>query len=392
MARVNVFRNGSRTCGKVIAVPDQLDELLRNATEKLTLTETASRIFTGKGSEIDDVKLIKDDEVLYISQGEDFEAIKLPEGKAQLSDWITLNVGGRRFTTTLSTLTTKEPDSMLARMFARDSSVAPSPRDTSGAYLIDRSPEYFEPIIGWLRHGDLILDDGVNARGVLEEAKFYGIETLISTLEHMVECETQSQDYDGKPLTRRDVVNVLITSPCTSELRFQGVNLCGADLSKLDLRYINLKYAQLRGANLSGANLSYACLERADLSGSCLDGAILFGVKMVCCNLKDSSLRNINCEDPTNLRTNMEGVNLKAANLEGSQLAHVNLRVATLKNAILCNCDLRSAILAGADLEDCDLSGSDLHEANLRGANLKGATFELMMTPLHMAQAMGAIE
>lgn len=108
----------------------------------------------------------------------------------------------------------------------------------------------------------------------------------------------------------------------------------------------------------------------------------------MCANLRNSSLKNVNCEDPMSHVTNMEGVNLKCANLEGSQLAHVNLRVATLKNAVLCNCDLRAAILAGADLEgecvsgcdtcfillqlDCDLSGSDLHEANLRGANLKG--------------------
>lgn len=36
--------------------------------------------------------------------------------------------------------------------------------------------------------------------------------------------------------------------------------------------------------------------------------------------------------------------------------------------------------------QNCDLSGSDLQEANLRGANLKDATFEFMLTPLHMSQ------
>ena len=37
--------------------------------------------------------------------------------------------------------------------------------DASGAFLIDRSPVYFEPIINYLRHGQLILDKGVNPQG-----------------------------------------------------------------------------------------------------------------------------------------------------------------------------------------------------------------------------------
>lgn len=35
------------------------------------------------------------------------------------SNWISLNVGGKVFLTTLSTLTNKEPNSMLAKMFSQ---------------------------------------------------------------------------------------------------------------------------------------------------------------------------------------------------------------------------------------------------------------------------------
>ena len=38
-------------------------------------------------------------------------------------------------------------------------------RDHTGAFLIDRSPVYFEPILNYLRHGKLILNDGVNPEG-----------------------------------------------------------------------------------------------------------------------------------------------------------------------------------------------------------------------------------
>lgn len=37
--------------------------------------------------------------------------------------------------------------------------------DGSGAYLIDRSPRYFEPILNYLRHGQLVLDKDINPEG-----------------------------------------------------------------------------------------------------------------------------------------------------------------------------------------------------------------------------------
>lgn len=39
--------------------------------------------------------------------------------------------------------------------------------DITGAYLIDRSPRYFEPILNYLRHGQLVLDKDINPEGTL---------------------------------------------------------------------------------------------------------------------------------------------------------------------------------------------------------------------------------
>ncbi|GLG94340.1 hypothetical protein R5R35_013890 [Gryllus longicercus] len=403
MKRVILFKNGTEVDGKVLLVTHSLEDLLTSASSKFSIV--AKRLFTAKGGEIDDLKLIRDDDILYVSAGENFiplastqssissnTAPAATSNKVQTcnklnSEWVTLNVGGKYFTTSRSTLTTKEPMSMLSRMFAEGENgflMTPSNVDKNGAYLIDRSPTYFEPLLNYLRNGQLIFDNNVNPEGVLEEARFFGIESLVPQLEALIQSSQRSRD--NVPLTRRDVVNALILTPYTAELRFQGVNLAGSDLSRLDLRYINFKYACLHGCRMVGANLSWCCLERADLSHAQLEGAQLLGVKMLCANLEGANLRGCNFEDPAGSRANMEGVNLKGANLEGSNMAGVNLRVATLKNANLQNCDLRAAVLAGADLENCDLSGSDLHEANLRGANLKDAAFELMLTPLHMSQ------
>lgn len=371
-------------------ITNSLDELLTAASSKLNIT--AKRIFNVQGGEIDDINLVRDDDVLYVSCGEDFIPKDKLYSQNQLntcSEWITLNVGGKYFTTTRDTLTKKEPMSMLARMFtdATDTGqrILPSRQDKNGAFLIDRSPTYFEPLLNYLRHGQIILDSNVNAAGVLAEARFYGIEGAIDILTAMAD-EEELQRSGLVSFTRKDVLKAIMSTPTTSELRFQGVNFVGADLSKLDLRNINFKYAIMRGCSLAGSNLSGCCFERADLSYANLQGAQLIRVRMLCANLAAADLHSCNFEDPLGVPANMEGVNLKGANLEGSIMAAVNLRVATLKNAILRNCILRSAVLAGADLECCDLSGSDLHDANLRGANFKDAAFDLMLTPLHMSQ------
>ncbi|KAK3095635.1 hypothetical protein FSP39_016987, partial [Pinctada imbricata] len=404
---------------KLLAVSHSLtlEEILLEAGRKLG--RTVKYLYTPQGGLIDDVTLIRDDDVLYASEEANTHipqrvsvgiipplapivpsAVKNDnKGHSRnpstgtntciSSEWVTLNVGGKIFTTTRSTLTQQEPNSMLARMFGEEATVSwQSSVDSTGAYLIDRSPRYFEPILNYLRHGQLVLDRNTSPEGVLEEAKFFGLSSLVESLEEIIEVyalKLRRQD-DSTPITRREFVLRLLATPTDKELRCQGMNFTGANLSKLDLRYINFKYAILKNANLSGANLSYCNFERADLSHAVFDGANLLGVKMLCANLEGTSLRSCNFEDPAGSRANMEGALMKSVNLEGSHMAGVNLRVATLKNANLQNCDLRGAVLAGADLENCDMSGCDLQEANLRGANLKGAALKLMLNPLHMAQ------
>ena len=73
-------------------------------------------------------------------------------GGGEQTKIITLNVGGRVFSTTLTTLLS-HPDSVLARMFSNDGSAVmpPAMTDASGHYFIDRDPDAFAVILNYLR-------------------------------------------------------------------------------------------------------------------------------------------------------------------------------------------------------------------------------------------------
>ena len=87
-------------------------------------------------------------------------------------DVIELNVGGKLFTTCLSTLRMDE-NSMLAAMF---SGRIPSSKDPHGRYFIDRDGDAFRHVLDFLRCRKLPKDS--EAVEALEEAEFYQVEGL----------------------------------------------------------------------------------------------------------------------------------------------------------------------------------------------------------------------
>ncbi|XP_063460565.1 BTB/POZ domain-containing protein KCTD9-like [Pan paniscus] len=218
MRRVTLFLNSSPKNGKVVAVYGTLSDLLSVASSKLSIKATS--VYNEKGGLTDDIALIRDDDVLFVCEGEPFIDLqtdsKPPEGLLGFhTEWLTLNVGGRYFTTTRSTLANKEPDSMLAHML-KNRGVWGNKQDHRGAFLIDQSPEYFEPTLNYLCHGQLIVNDGINLLGVLEEARFFGIDSLIEHLEVAIKNSQSPEDHS--PISRKEFVRFLVATPTKSEL------------------------------------------------------------------------------------------------------------------------------------------------------------------------------
>lgn len=124
-----------------------------------------------------------------------------PLGASAGDEWVCLNVGGTVFATTRTTLA-KDPASFLYRLVVTPTTATATPsaghpvegvngvaasappsgpgggsangggssplgssRDANGAFLIDRDPSYFSPVLNYLRHGKLVMDKSMAEEG-----------------------------------------------------------------------------------------------------------------------------------------------------------------------------------------------------------------------------------
>merc|ERR1712240_792637 len=97
---------------------------------------------------------------------------------------------------TTKTTLCKDPKSFLCRI-CQDETDLGSEKDETGAFLIDRDPHYFGPVLNYLRHGKLVLDKQVSEEGVLEEAEFYNVTPLIQLVQERIKQREDRERGQG---------------------------------------------------------------------------------------------------------------------------------------------------------------------------------------------------
>jgi hypothetical protein len=129
-----------------------------------------------------------DFEELYIKMKEEKEKLEIENEKlrnqlqsfqkSKIGNKIKLNIGGKLFTTSLSTLTS-EKNTFFTSMFGETFNTQP---DDDGEFFIDRSPQYFQIILDYLRNPTKELDlSDLNEKQLKEffyEVDFYSIKSL----------------------------------------------------------------------------------------------------------------------------------------------------------------------------------------------------------------------
>jgi len=246
---------------------------------------------------------------------------------------VKLDVGGKIFSTSMTTLT-NAPNSMLSAMFSGRYNLETDP---DGTIFIDRNPTYFEHILDWLRTGKVpFLDKFSDKVNLLEEAKYFVLDKLVAQLEE----DIVDNKMHKSRISQKEFIKIVSKSDDRRPLY-----LVGCDLRELHLASQNLALANLDGANLKGMNLQYV-------------------------NLSYASLQN----------ANLENANLKGANLERAMLSNANLEDANMTSCNLLEADLSDAVLSGVSLSSANLTGSnfsnaDLSDANLSSVSLNGAKF-----------------
>ncbi|XP_050369349.1 FH protein interacting protein FIP2-like [Argentina anserina] len=237
--------------------------------------------------------------------------------------WVSLNVGGKKFCTTLDTLK-RQPGSMLDVMFSGKFDL----HEENGYVMIDRDDKLFSYVLNWLRTGNLPVLEARMYAQLAHEADYYQLPDMRNDIK-----ETLLQLNAN--MSRRDVLsgpfNVKLENP-------------------------NFSDACLHRVNFSGAGLEYAVRSNCDCPNSIFDGASLNNSNMCCGNFSGSSFIDAKCQS-----ADMTGANFTSTILTGANLTEANLSKANLTGA-----DLRIANLTGANLTDADLTDANLHEATIQ--------------------------
>lgn len=186
-------------------------------------------------------------------------------------DTIRLNVGGKVFVTSSTTLNNAGRDSMLSAMIDVDWRVKPNEE-----LFIDRNPAYFSVLLDLLRTGEVHIPPGMSERALHREALFYGL------LDHVRAAKWGP--LDGNRLECTATISGRATGDATAIRAAQDGSCCVAhgamvhvyDWTMEEQVPLTLDYVTVNDAGFLNPQRVVICTcERGDKAG----GMALFNVK-----------------------------------------------------------------------------------------------------------------
>lgn len=174
---------------------------------------------------------------------------------------IKLDVGGYKFSTTLTTLTA-DPDCMLAAMFSGRFIVE---KNEEGCVFIDRDGQYFHHILNWLRNGTLPpIESQLEREYLLVESKYYQITSLN---EYLLAQDPHPQKIDpAEKFTLKELLHLVNNTPVGRKLQLPSADMRGLNLDGISLQGANIKFAKLDRATIQYANLQEVLGQNASLN------------------------------------------------------------------------------------------------------------------------------
>jgi uncharacterized protein YjbI with pentapeptide repeats/glutaredoxin-related protein len=270
--------------------------------------------------------------------------------------------------TTRDTLTRREPDSVLARMFGGATHLPAAAVDQEGRYLLDRSPEAFAAVLTYLRCGKLDRDDVERRRELLlEEAHYWNLPGLLSLLSQ------QQPDFPD----RGSFVRFSLAGTFRQEA-WVGVRFNGLDLSSLVLEGMG----PFLRCDFSNCNLSNCRAEKVLFSGSVFDGATidnaaLSGAAFNACSMPDCSFRGAVMTHGIFQRAQMP-----RCNFAGAKLEHAHMQDAVLRGCNFAKADLSSTHFGESDCRGAVIPWSELGQAPFfRGVWVTEAEYAAIARP-----------
>eukprot|EP00249_Psilotum_nudum_P018627 c26893_g1_i2 orf=848-2206(+) len=189
-------------------------------------------------------------------------------------DKVRLNVGGKLFVTSITTLGNAGRGSMLSAMI--DDIWQTQLRVCSEEFFIDRNPSYFSVLLDLLRTGELHIPPAMSEKALYREAQYYGI------LEHVRAAKWGS--LDGNRLECATSISGWATGDGTAIRASQDGGCCVVhgsmvhiyDWTMEEQSPVTLDYVNVNDAGfLNPQRLAICTCERGDKAG----GMALFNVK-----------------------------------------------------------------------------------------------------------------